>query len=112
MTPARKRAVRKWKAANPDKLKAMSRSYLNRNRATMRDGHRKYMGLPEPTRPAPEACECCGGRDTNAVLCLDHDHTTGAFRGWLCKRCNSAIGLLGDTLYGVLCAVDYLMARK
>ena len=112
MTPARKRAVRKWKAANPDKLTAMSRGYMARNRARMRDGHRKYMGLPDAPYPPPLVCECCGKADTNAVLCLDHDHITGAFRGWLCKRCNSAIGLLGDTLYGVLCAVDYLVSRK
>lgn len=26
----------------------------------------------------------------------DHDHTTGAFRGWLCGHCNSAIGMCKD----------------
>jgi Recombination endonuclease VII len=109
-TPARKRATRKWKAANPEKLKAMSRGYLSRNRERMRAGHRKYMGLPDATRPAPTMCECCGQPD-KAALCLDHDHKTGKFRGWLCKRCNSAIGLLGDSLCGVLCAVDYLVSK-
>jgi len=41
-------------------------------------------------------------------LALDHDHTTGKFRGWLCDRCNLAIGLLGDTLRRVNRAVNYL----
>lgn len=29
-------------------------------------------------------------------MALDHSHATGAFRGWLCTKCNHAIGLLGD----------------
>jgi hypothetical protein len=29
-------------------------------------------------------------------------------RGWLCDPCNIAIGNLGDTLEGVLKAVEYL----
>jgi hypothetical protein len=53
----------------------------------------------EPTRPMPELCELCGGKPNgyrNRVLFLDHDHLTGAFRGWLCNNCNMAIGLLKD----------------
>jgi hypothetical protein len=110
MSTPRQRAAKAWKKRNPSKIKAMSRGYLSRNRERMRAGHRKYMGLPEATRAAPDRCECCG-RVEKAALCLDHDHVTGVFRGWLCKRCNSAIGLLGDSLYGVLCAVDYLVSK-
>jgi hypothetical protein len=39
---------------------------------------------------------------------LDHDHTTGAFRGWLCNRCNLGLGHLGDTIASVEKALDYL----
>lgn len=42
------------------------------------------------------------------LLCFDHDHETGVFRGWLCHNCNKAIGLLGDTVEGVKKAVRYL----
>jgi Recombination endonuclease VII len=41
-------------------------------------------------------------------LHLDHDHATGAFRGWLCMCCNTAIGKLGDTVEGLNRAVAYI----
>lgn len=39
---------------------------------------------------------------------LDHDHETGEFRGWLCKQCNTGLGLCGDTLESLEKAVLYL----
>jgi len=39
---------------------------------------------------------------------IDHDHLTGKVRGILCGPCNTAIGLLGDTLAGAEAAVAYL----
>jgi hypothetical protein len=69
-------------------------------------------GLPLPTRPMPDACECCGrlgsGNAQYARLCLDHNHTTGEFRGWLCHQCNAGLGLLGDGYAGLRCAMNYL----
>jgi hypothetical protein len=53
----------------------------------------------------PLKCECCKQIDK---LVVDHDHTTGKFRGWLCKRCNLGIGKLGDNLEGLKKAVKYL----
>lgn len=41
---------------------------------------------------------------------VDHDHITGKVRGILCKKCNVALGMFGDTLAGVQRAVDYLSA--
>lgn len=51
--------------------------------------------------PPPERCEVCGGlgggnRDGGSRLHFDHDHETGEFRGWLCRQCNMALGLLKD----------------
>jgi len=43
-----------------------------------------------------------------ARLRFDHDHVTGAFRGWLCGKCNTAIGKLGDDIAGVERALRYL----
>lgn len=59
------------------------------------------------------ACEICGrnpreARRGNQSLCLDHDHKTGAFRGWLCHGCNLGLGLLGDTEDALVRALAYL----
>ena len=36
-------------------------------------------------------CELCGRVATGRGLSEDHDHATGAHRGWLCHRCNRAL---------------------
>lgn len=65
-------------------------------------------GLPLPTRAEPTSCELCGQPFGAAGSQLDHCHATNTFRGWLCKRCNTGLGLLGDDLESVLKAVKYL----
>lgn len=45
-------------------------------------------------RAKPECCEVCGSSHKKIVL--DHCHTTGAFRGWLCDPCNVVLGLVKD----------------
>ena len=60
--------------------------------------------------PGPGApCECCGKA---ARLNLDHCHITGRFRGWLCRECNLALGLLSDDLRGVQNAMSYLLRAE
>ena len=54
--------------------------------------------------------ETCGvpEEDLKRRLCLDHDHTTGAFRGWLCSRCNRALGFVLDSPERLRKLADYL----
>ena len=42
------------------------------------------------------------------VWVLDHDHETKKFRGWLCNKCNSALGWLEDDINYVRRALNYL----
>lgn len=53
----------------------------------------RYLKTIAP-RPRPEKCEVCGklGKKRNGI-CLDHDHKTNKFRGWLCSNCNTILGL-------------------
>lgn len=41
--------------------------------------------------------------------CLDHCHKTGALRGFLCFKCNTALGLLNDSVGVMQKAISYLM---
>jgi hypothetical protein len=54
-------------------------------------------------------CQLCGRK---AVLNYDHDHNTGAFRGWLCVTCNSGLGMLGDSVAGLKRAIKYLEQKR
>jgi hypothetical protein len=64
------------------------------------------------TRPRPALCEMCGGPPTSGkAMCWDHDHVTGAFRGWLCSHCNSALGLLGDQTATAISRLQRYAAR-
>ena len=58
--------------------------------------------LHQPPNDAP--CECCGHLSR---LFLDHCHSTGGFRGYLCQQCNVGLGNLGDNQAGLLRAIRY-----
>lgn len=56
------------------------------------------------------ACEVCGQSPETKRLALDHDHTTGKFRGFLCGNCNKALGLMADDPDRLKAAAKYLEA--
>lgn len=60
-------------------------------------------------KPADNLCELCHKRE---AICLDHDHQTGKFRGWLCHNCNRALAVLGDNEAGLLKCLNYLGCLK
>ena len=51
-------------------------------------------------------CAIC---QRKATLYIDHDHATGQVRGWLCARCNTGLGYLGDSTLLLQRAIDYLL---
>ena len=46
--------------------------------------------------------------EQKSLWALDHDHETGAARGWLCHPCNRAIGTLGDDISNLARAILHL----
>jgi len=54
----------------------------------------------------PNKCECC--EKLTSILVLDHDHSNGLFRGWICRNCNQGIGKIGDTIPALENAIKYL----
>lgn len=110
---ARARALRAHYAKNREQRLAGSRRWQAANPERWAEVQRKSDGLPDPTRPMPECCEICGRKPKDTkTLALDHCHATGLFRGWICRPCNSGLGMLGDDLDRVLKAAAYLQKFK
>lgn len=41
-------------------------------------------------------CGICKRKETRGRLSVDHEHSTGRFRGLLCRRCNRGVGVFQD----------------
>lgn len=80
---------------------------------TVRRAHRRRRGILDATgetRSGP--CELC--QTHAAPLHLDHWHAgprKGKIRGWLCPRCNTALGSLRDDPNLLRLAITYLETR-
>lgn len=61
-----------------------------------------------------DICDICHRPETatrNGVVRLlnkDHNHSTGEWRGLLCSRCNTAIGMFSDNVHLMQSAINYL----
>ena len=59
-------------------------------------------------RERPMVCEACS--EARSKIVFDHCHKNGHFRGWICDRCNRALGLLGDSIEVAKALIKYLEA--
>ena len=93
----------KWREKHPN----YSKEWAEKNKSKIRLSQIKYnYNLTEEEYKAlPKACEVCGSIEN---LCIDHDHITGKVRGILCSKCNSALGLLGDSKEVILKLASYI----
>jgi hypothetical protein len=104
---------RRWasKDGSRDKVNDYQRSYRSTEAATFADVRRRYGLTPDQYRRLLEvsggSCPVCEGA-SGEPLCIDHCHATGEVRGMLCRRCNRALGLLGDTIADVERLAGYL----
>lgn len=74
---------------------------------------KKVYGMP----PDYYICPICGqdedqvkgkGNTQNGSWVIDHCHETGEFRGWLCHKCNRALGGFDDNVLNLQRAIKYL----
>jgi hypothetical protein len=78
----------------------------NTCRACVAKAERQKRRLAKLVGPPAHACDICRREGPTE---LDHCHVSGAFRGWLCHKCNTGLGKLGDDIAGVRRAIAYLL---
>lgn len=84
----------KWYVNNAERHKASVAAYKKNNKhKVIAISH----GLDsKEVKNLLESTNCCEICKTTEDLCVDHCHSTMTVRGRLCRRCNVAIGMLGD----------------
>lgn len=126
---------RKYHADNAVRIRKQKAAYRNENRAhvaklkresyvkhrfrgtlqrlaksSIKAGHAPCIATEEEIREAFTGfCHACGvpEMECGKMLCLDHDHETGCFRGWLCSGCNVALGYLQNSAERTLLLAEY-----
>ena len=99
---------------DPAARKAYNAAHFQRNKKAYRNSIIRTVYKAElPMREPGLTCECCGRLFTEVKgvrreACFDHDHKTGAFRGWICHRCNLALGFVEDSRDRLQLLIQYL----
>jgi hypothetical protein len=105
-----RKTARKWEKRNPEKAREYERrhagqrmtSYLRRKYNITKVDYDTFMIAQRGL------CAICGGCNKKHRLSVDHCHSSGKVRGLLCKKCNTAIGLLKDSVAMLEKALAYL----
>lgn len=107
-----------WYAANREAVcRRMRAARLNnvvaaRQKVTERKWA-KHGIAPAIIAARPVHCQLCiGVNKSGRALALDHDHETGAFRGWLCDTCNRMLGFAKDNPALLEAAAIYLRKAR
>ena len=88
-------ARKRYREAHPERVAAQRAKWeaTENGRQYLRNGARKQRGmtnLPAVDAPVGTLCEICSKPIPYAPQ-ADHCHTSGAFRGWLCRPCNTGL---------------------
>ena len=120
--------VKQWRLKNPERAKEIKDKSVAR--AKEKDPHiirrrnlKNDFGLTleqydEMHKSQNGLCLICGNPETTMQrgkiipLSVDHDHTTGAVRGLLCRSCNTGLGAFNDDADRIQVAIQYLERYK
>jgi hypothetical protein len=114
---------RKWRAANPDKAKAISlKHYTNHkdkiNAATVGRNRKRQYGVSQDQfddmlASQSNSCAICQTTEPGSrAFHVDHCHETQQVRGLLCHHCNTGLGLFRDNTALLMRATEYLDAAR
>jgi hypothetical protein len=103
-------STKTWRLRNLNHLAERQRQYVNKNKFRValidskknaaKRGHAACSAtISELQDNFHGQCDSCGilECDCKTRLHMDHNHETGAFRGWLCSGCNLAAGSLRNS---------------
>lgn len=107
-----------WRDRNPEKIKLYPKT-INKKKRTpsvwKKDAQLFYRykirhgDYDEMLAAQDHKCAICKQPfDETRVPFVDHDHKNKKVRGLLCKKCNSGLGLLEDSLELLTAAISYL----
>ena len=105
---------RAWRAANPEKNRADARAWYaaNPDKSRARSRRNKYgtdgVALLQEQGGACAICNTALAALPPLLRHLDHCHTSSKVRGWLCKGCNTGIGIFTDSPERLRLAAAYL----
>lgn len=75
---------------------------------TMLDAQGNKCAICDEEETAPNT----HNKDEPRRLALDHDHSTGQIRGFLCYRCNTTLGKVNDDVELLKSMINYLEENK
>ncbi len=104
----------RYKASHPERVRAWQRKQVLNNRSArlIREYGISLVEYDKMLVAQEGVCAICGRPDPKRRLTVDHCHLTGKVRGLLCKKCNTAIGLLGDSSDVLVKALAYCLKHK
>lgn len=73
--------------------------------------HEDYLELLEKQKHKCAICGKSSNTEYHKNFNIDHDHETGEVRGLLCNGCNTALGLLKDSISNLQAAILYLSPK-
>lgn len=108
MLTSRQRASKAWRERNPKENRRLQAEYRVNNREktrrAVRNSHlkKKYGITIEQFNEILErqggVCLICKRECEYGNLSVDHDHETGKVRALLCRKCNLAVGFVGEDI--------------
>ncbi len=114
--------ARRWRTANPDKVRATHKNWTRANPDKMRAiGRRQRHGVEPPEFVAMLSkqggrCAICWlaleGRSRNSRPHVDHDHVVFKVRGLLCNSCNIGLGKFNDSPDLLVAAGKYILEHR
>lgn len=126
----RAKAHKEWSLKNPNKIKEINLKNRTKRKQfykspegieSSRRAHlKRVFGISledynEMSKKQNHVCAICGKpemNNKNKVLCVDHNHETGAIRQLLCGLCNSGLGAFRDDKTLLETAIKYLQTHE